>query len=244
MRRLMSAWSFSVPLCFGIAESMPRSAFSFSAAFLAVLNFSSAAKYCGVRFAGMALSRAFQYTGRAPSPQGDVVKVRSLHRWDLSYRKAAILQQELAPRIVVRGGPGAPRLVAGADLSYDARTDRLFAAVLLLDGKTLEVVEEATAEGRCRFPYIPGLLSFREAPLLLRAFRKLRSPAPDLVLIDGQGTAHPRGFGIACHVGLILERPTVGCAKSLLVGTHAEPGPSRGDHAPLQYRGRRIGSAL
>ncbi len=172
------------------------------------------------------------------------MKVRSLHRWDLSYRKAAILQQELAPRIVVRGGPGAPRLVAGADLSYDARTDRLFAAVLLLDGKTLEVVEEATAEGRCRFPYIPGLLSFREAPLLLRAFRKLRSPAPDLVLIDGQGTAHPRGFGIACHVGLILERPTVGCAKSLLVGTHAEPGPSRGDHAPLRHRGRMIGSAL
>jgi deoxyribonuclease V len=172
------------------------------------------------------------------------MRVRSLHRWDLSYRKAAALQAALAPRIVLRGGPRSPKLVAGGDLAYDRASDRLFAVVLVLDGSTLAIVEEARAEGRSRFPYVPGLLSFREAPLLLAAVQRLRSPSPDLFLLDGQGTAHPRGFGLASHVGLILGIPTIGCAKSLLVGEHEEPGPGAGEHAPLVYRGRVVGSAL
>jgi deoxyribonuclease V len=171
------------------------------------------------------------------------VKIPRTHRWDLSYRAAADLQARLAPRLVLRGGPRAPRLVAGADIAYDRTEDLLFAVVLVLDGATLEVVEEATAEGKSPFPYVPGLLSFREAPLLLRAFRKVRA-APDAVLFDGQGIAHPRGFGLASHVGLLLDLPSLGCAKSLLVGRHEEPGPRRGSHADLAHGGRVVGSAL
>jgi deoxyribonuclease V len=166
-----------------------------------------------------------------------------MHRWRLTYREATALQTSLAPRIVLRGGPRAPKRVAGADLSYDRATDRLFAVVLLLDGKDLSILEEARAEGKSPFPYIPGLLSFREAPILLEAFRKLRT-VPDLVLLDGQGAAHPRGFGLASHVGLLLDLPTIGVAKSLLVGEHEEPGPRAGDHADLVYKERAVGSAL
>ncbi|MBN1824899.1 MAG: endonuclease V [Candidatus Eisenbacteria bacterium] len=171
------------------------------------------------------------------------MRFRSLHRWDLSYRRAIRLQEELAPRLVLRGGPRRPRLVAGADVSYDRGSDLFFAVVLLLDGATLEPVEESRAHGRSPFPYIPGLLSFREAPLLLDAFRKLKG-TPDLVLFDGQGIAHPRGFGLASHVGLILDLPAVGCAKTLLIGEHDEPGPRRGDSAPLRHNGRTVGAAL
>ena len=171
------------------------------------------------------------------------MRFRSLHRWDLSYTRATRLQEELAPRVVLRGGPRRPRLVAGADVSYERGSDFFFASVLLLDGETMEPVEKAHASGTSPFPYIPGLLSFREAPLLLRAFRRLKG-TPDLVMIDGQGIAHPRGFGLAAHVGLILGVPAVGCAKSLLVGEHDEPGPRRGDRSPLLYKGRRVGTAL
>jgi deoxyribonuclease V len=171
------------------------------------------------------------------------VRIRSLHRWRLSCRGAAALQAALAPQVILRGGPRSPKLVAGADPSHHPPTHRLFAGVLLLDAERLSILEEVRAEGRSRFPYVPGLLSFREAPLLLRAFRKLRT-VPDLVLLDGQGAAHPRGFGLASHVGLLLDLPTIGVAKSLLVGEHEEPGPQAGDHADLVYKGRPVGSAL
>ncbi|MFH1278109.1 MAG: deoxyribonuclease V [Candidatus Eisenbacteria bacterium] len=171
------------------------------------------------------------------------MRVTPIHRWDLTYRRAAALQAELAPRVVRRGGPRKPRLVAGADISYEKKTDRFFAVVLVLRGETMEVVEEARATGVSGFPYIPGLLSFREAPLLISAFRKIRS-APDLVLFDGQGIAHPRRFGLASHLGLILDLPSVGCAKSVLVGNHEEPGRRRGAHAPMVHEGETVGSAL
>lgn len=171
------------------------------------------------------------------------MKVRAIHRWDVSYRRAAELQAELAPKVVRRGGPRRPRLVAGADISYAKGSDRFFAVVLVLDGATMEVVEEARASGPSSFPYIPGLLSFREAPLLLQAFRRLRR-APDVVLFDGQGIAHPRRFGLASHVGLVLDLPSIGCAKSVLVGAYDEPGPERGSHADLVHNGETIGCAL
>lgn len=135
------------------------------------------------------------------------------------------------------------RLVAGADVSHDRGSDRFHAAVVLLSLPGLETVEEATAEGRSPFPYVPGLLSFREGPLLLRAFRRLRGK-PDLVLFDGHGIAHPRGIGIASHMGLLLGIPSIGCGKSLLVGEFDPPGPRRGDWTPLRHEGRRVGAAL
>jgi len=135
------------------------------------------------------------------------------------------------------------RLVAGADISYDRGSHRYFAAVVLLALPGLAVVEEATARGKSPFPYIPGLLSFREGPLLLRAFARLRR-RPDLALFDGHGIAHMRGIGIASHLGLLLDVPSIGCAKSRLVGEHDEPGPKVGDWTPLRYEGRRVGAVL
>ncbi len=171
------------------------------------------------------------------------MEIRQIHRWNLSYRRAAEMQARLAPRLVIRGGPRRPTTVAGADISYEKKSDRFFATVLLLDYNTMEVIEERRASGKSDFPYIPGLLSFREAPLLIRAFRKLKGK-PDVILFDGQGIAHPRRFGLAAHMGLILGRPSIGVAKSVLVGTFEEPGAARGNHTPMRHAGETVGSAL
>lgn len=152
------------------------------------------------------------------------------------------LQDRLRDRIVTSGGPRRVRVVAGADVSFE-EDGEVVAGVVLLSFPALEVVEEATVRRRARFPYVPGLLSFREAPPLLAAFSKLRG-VPDLVVIDGQGTAHPRGFGLACHLGLWLDVPTVGCAKSILVGDHGPLGTARGSQAWLVHGGRIVGAAL
>jgi deoxyribonuclease V len=133
--------------------------------------------------------------------------------------------------------------VAGADLAYRADGSRAWAAVVLWSPRDGAVVETVTATGRPRFPYVPGYLSFREGPLLLRAFRRLRR-RPDLVLFDGQGIAHPRGLGLASHLGVLLDLPSVGCAKSRLVGDHREPGPRRGDSTPLVLAGRGVGAVV
>jgi deoxyribonuclease V len=135
------------------------------------------------------------------------------------------------------------RTVLGADVSYAKQTDRCYAAAVLWDRRRREVVSEATAVRRARFPYVPGLLSFREAPALLAAFARLAAE-PDLLIIEGQGLAHPRRFGLASHVGLLFDRPTVGCAKSRLLGHHASPGRSRGARAGLRDGGEIVGSVL
>ena len=134
-------------------------------------------------------------------------------------------------------------LVAGADISYDKNSNKLFAAVVVLRVPALEVVEMATVVDRARFPYVPGLLSFREAPVLLKCFRKLRC-MPDVVMIDGHGLAHPRRFGIACHIGWLLDVPTIGCGKSILVGEHKRLGKRRGATATLIHKGEVVGSAV
>ncbi len=171
------------------------------------------------------------------------MEYRQLHRWDVTPRRAAAIQASLRGQLTLRRDRRRPRLVAGADVSYDKGSDRIHAAVVVLTLDGLETVESRAAVGEARFPYIPGYLSFREAPIVLRAFRKLRS-RPDLLLCDGQGIAHPRGFGLASHLGLLLDLPTIGCAKSRLVGDHAQPGPEAGSRAPLMYRGRQVGSVL
>jgi deoxyribonuclease V len=136
-----------------------------------------------------------------------------------------------------------PRLVAGADVSFDRSSPELHAAVVVLDAESLEVVEVAAVRGRARFPYVPGYLSFREIPPLLEAFAKLEA-VPDLVVCDGQGRAHPRRFGLACHLGVLLDLPTLGCAKSRLIGEYREPGPRRGAHTRLLDAGEVIGEAV
>jgi deoxyribonuclease V len=140
-------------------------------------------------------------------------------------------------------------LVAGADIAYSKSTNQLFAAVIVLRfsaqesrGKP-EVVETQTGSGRATFPYIPGLLSFREIPVLAEVFRRVRTE-PDIVMLDGQGTAHPRGFGLACHMGVLLDRPTIGCAKSRLCGEHRTLPRRAGARAPLLLEGQEVGAVV
>ncbi len=136
---------------------------------------------------------------------------------------------------------GRVRYVAGVDSSF--RGDRARAAVVVLDARTLVPVEVRTHEMRVAFPYVPGLLSFREIPALLRPLRKL-TIRPDLLLVDGHGIAHPRRFGLASHLGVILDVPTIGCAKSLFIGEHAEPARERGSWTPLVHHRERVGAAV
>jgi deoxyribonuclease V len=139
--------------------------------------------------------------------------------------------------------PRRVQLVAGADVSYDRRAPELFAAVVVTEVESGTVVEAASVSARARFPYVPGYLSFRELPAVLAAFAKLRS-RPDLVLADGHGRAHPRRFGLACHLGVLLDLPTIGVAKSRLVGEHRDPGRRRGSHVPLVDQGEVIAEVV
>jgi deoxyribonuclease V len=166
-----------------------------------------------------------------------------LHRWDLSPREAIALQAELAGRVVRRDEVGAVRRVAGVDVGFENGGKVTRAAVAVLEHPGLAPVERAVVREPTRFPYIPGLLSFREAPAVLAAFARLRT-APDLVLYDGQGIAHPRRFGIASHVGLLLDIPTIGVAKTRLVGEHRRLPARKGAWVPLVDRGETIGAVL
>jgi deoxyribonuclease V len=176
------------------------------------------------------------------------MRLERLHEWDVTPSGAIALQKELAPRVVRDGDPGDVRLVAAADLAFvDRRWPRQptrgRAAVVLMRYPELAVVEEQVVEGKVSFPYVPGLLSFREAPLLAQALKRLKG-TPDLLLIDGQGYAHPRRLGIASHIGLMAGLPTIGCAKSRLCGEHAEPGSRRGSQTELRDGGEVIGAVL
>ena len=137
------------------------------------------------------------------------------HPWNLDPGQARSLQAELAPRVDSTSSLPRWKTLAAADVSFDRGGDTLFAGVVVVEAGTLNVVERVSLAAPATFPYVPGLLSFREAPALLRAFERLQT-RPDVVLCDGQGQAHPRRFGIACHLGLILDLPTVGCGKSRL----------------------------
>jgi deoxyribonuclease V len=154
------------------------------------------------------------------------------HPWELEPRAAAALQRELARALRIGGpGPCSPLLVAGCDVAgggrWARRDEEIVAGVILLRFPGWEIVETATARGPAPFPYIPGLLSFREAPLYIEAFARLRH-RPDLLLCDGQGIAHPRGLGLAAHLGVLFDLPSIGVAKSRLIGEHREPGRRRG----------------
>ena len=166
-----------------------------------------------------------------------------LHAWDLSPAAARALQVELAGRVDTGTPLGPCDLIAAADVSYDKGDEELYAAVVVVRAGTFELVERVGVAGPAAFPYVPGLLSFREAPALLDAFRRLGT-RPDVVMCDGQGTAHPRRLGVACHLGLWLDLPTVGCAKSWLFGQYGEPGPDRGERSPMLDRAGAVVGAV
>jgi len=165
------------------------------------------------------------------------------HRWSVTPQQASAIQRRLA--VLVRQEPlgRPPRFVAGVDAAFSRDDRRCLAAAVVWDLRQRTLVEQHVAVRLLTFPYVPGLLSFREGPAVLAALRQLRT-VPDVLICDGHGLAHPRRFGVACHVGVILSRPTIGCAKSRLIGAHREPGPRRGAVAPLIDHGEVVGSVL
>ncbi len=166
-----------------------------------------------------------------------------LHDWNLSPTEAVALQQQLRSQIRVEPLTKTPRTIAGCDISFNKFEETVYAGIVVLDLETLETIEEAGVVSTASFPYIPGLLSFREIPSLLEAWAKL-TIEPDVVMFDGHGIAHPRRIGIASHGGLFLNRPTFGCGKSVLVGKYDEPAPERGSWSPMTHYRDVVGAAL
>jgi deoxyribonuclease V len=172
-----------------------------------------------------------------------MARFKQLHDWTMTPREAIALQKSLRERVTLRPLEREIETVAGADISFNKYEPTLYAGIVVLRLPSLEVVEEVGVVSETRFPYVPGLLSFRESPPVLEAWSKLKTE-PDAVMFDGQGIAHPRRVGIASHVGLIIERPTLGCAKSVLVGKYEEPPPERGAWTPLVDKGETVGAAV
>ncbi len=171
------------------------------------------------------------------------MNVPTLHRWDLTPVEAVALQRELAARVDVSTPLGACNLIAGADASYNRFSNTIYAGVVVWRASDATVVDRSSAVLETDFPYVPGLLSFREAPALIEAFRRLDT-VPDAILFDGQGIAHPRRLGIASHVGLWLNLPSVGCGKSRLYGQFVEPARKAGSASPLMADTQVLGDVL
>lgn len=166
------------------------------------------------------------------------------HPWNLTPREAVARQRELAALVKTSDRlPDEIRSVAGVDVGFEEGGQVTRAAAVVLSFPNLKPLRSAIARRPTEFPYVPGLLSFRELPAVLEALRQLPE-LPDVILCDGQGRAHPRRFGIACHLGVLLDHPTLGVAKTRLIGTHGEPGPNKGDWAPLLDAGEVIGAVL
>lgn len=178
------------------------------------------------------------------TPYGNPVRVPPCpHRWSLTPKQAIAVQRQLAGQISTKPPPRAPRLVAGLDAAFSPDGKQCIAGVVLWDVEASAVLEQHVARKPLTFPYVPGLLSFREAPALIASLKKLHH-TPDALMCDGQGIAHPRRFGIACHIGVVCNLPSIGCAKSRLTGEHEEPDLARGSTAPLSDRGAIIGAVL
>ncbi|RMF83565.1 MAG: endonuclease V [Planctomycetota bacterium] len=171
------------------------------------------------------------------------MKIPTLHTWPRSPRAAIALQERLAERVRLAPVRGEVRLFGGADVAFSPDGLQVIAGVVVWCLRTGELVEQRLATRACRFPYVPGLLSFRELPAVLAALRRLRT-RPDVVLCDAQGLAHPRRFGLACHLGLWLGIPTVGCAKSRLCGEATPPAHTQGACTAIHDGDRRVGSLL
>jgi deoxyribonuclease V len=172
-----------------------------------------------------------------------MIDINLLSNWPKTCQEAVALQENLRHRVRLAPLPCLPRLVAGADAITDRWDRHIFGAIAVYSYPDLELVEEAAAAGECPFPYRTGLLSFREVPILAAAFRRLQN-RPEVILVDGQGIAHPRGLGLASHLGLVLEAPTIGVAKSRLVGKGPEPDLEAGAGSPLTYQGKSVGLIL
>lgn len=166
-----------------------------------------------------------------------------LHDWPATKSEAIELQKMLAAQVDVSPQLKSFEFIAGCDLAYHLTKPVAYAAIVLMRFPDWSVIEVHTVSREVKFPYMPGLLSFREVPALLDAFAQLVQK-PDVVMLDGQGIAHPRRFGLACHLGLWLYVPCLGCAKSRLIGDHDEPGAAAGDSTPLSIGGEIVGEVM
>ena len=171
------------------------------------------------------------------------MRIEKTHDWNLTPREAAALQERLREMVVARDDFSRVELVAGADAAFDKKAGLSFGAVVVFEFPSMREIERKAAARKLEFPYVPGLLSFREIPVLLEAFAKLEHK-PDLIMFDGQGMAHPRRFGLACHAGVLLDIPSIGCAKSRLTGEAEEPGIEPGDRSALRDDDEIIGAVL
>ena len=167
----------------------------------------------------------------------------SLHNWDVQPSKAAEIQNHLRKRAILYDDFKPIETVAGVDVGFDIKSNYGKAAIVVLHASSLEIVESAVAESQLCFPYVPGLLSFREIPVILQALSRLNR-IPDLLLCDGQGIAHPRRFGIACHLGVLTDLPAIGVAKTKLIGDHDKVPEKKGKWTKLDDNGETIGAVL
>ncbi|MDI6703251.1 MAG: deoxyribonuclease V [bacterium] len=166
-----------------------------------------------------------------------------LHPWEVTYKEAKDIQRGLRNRIVLSCNFSEIDLVAGADCSYSKRDHLMYGVICVLTYPELELIEKVKVRDEVKFPYIPGLLTFREGPCLLKACERLKNE-PSLIIFDGQGIAHPCGLGIATHLGIVLDKPTIGCAKSPLLGQYKEPVNKKGAYSYLYEKGKVVGIVL
>lgn len=171
------------------------------------------------------------------------MKIKNLHSWKVSPAEAIKIQSSLKSKLTQQELSQKVELVAGADSAFDKERGIIYSAIVVLKIGNMEVVESSWASDYSDFPYIPGLLTFREGPALLKALRKL-SIIPDVIIFDGQGIAHPRSMGIAAHIGLFIEIPTIGCAKSRLIGDYSPVDQEAGCWSALKRKGEIIGAVL
>jgi deoxyribonuclease V len=172
------------------------------------------------------------------------MKAKALHPWQVTTHEAIAIQKSLRAQVITENTVGEIRYIAGADISTSKDSPKAYAGVVVLSYPALQVVEERGIEDEVTFPYVPGLLAFREGPALIKVFEQL-TIEPDVIVFDGQGLAHPRGMGIATHMGLVFDKPSIGCAKSLLFGRYQEPDQEKGAWADLRDpQGHIIGAVV
>lgn len=171
------------------------------------------------------------------------METKILHSWNVSPQEAFLIQKRLKKRISLTPKGERIQRVGAGDVSYSKEDDRLFGVMVVFSFPDLKLVDQAWGVGSVHFPYVPGLLSFRECPILLEAAEKIHQ-SPDVWIFDGQGIAHPRGMGLASHMGLLLDCPSIGCAKKRLLGFHGQLGPQKGDFQMLIFEERVVGAVL
>jgi len=173
----------------------------------------------------------------------DTLSMNPLHSWNVSVKEAIRIQEVLRKTAVLGKDFSKLGTIGGGDVAYSENGNRLFSAIVVLSFPNMEVIDMATADGKITFPYVPGLLSFREGPVLVKTFQRLRVK-PDVMIFDGQGIAHPRRMGLASHMGLWFDLPSIGCAKMPLLNEFISPGTSKGSFEWIYQEGKKVGAVL